>query len=472
MKFKNRLDVVLEEIVARWGIPGLAIGIVEGDEIIYTRSFGVQSLETRAPVTSESIFCLASIGKCLVASAVMQLVERGKIHLDTPLVHYLPYFKLNDERYPQITIRQLLSHTSGLPDIDEFEYAALVSSPEVDDGALERFVCGLSRMKLSHSPGECFMYSNLGYDVLGNLISKISGQTFEDYMGEHILIPSGMPDSTFLLSDVDWPRLAVPHVRTPGMIVNPIYPYHRADAPASFLHSTVVDMCHWAITCLKRGVVLGGRILTPASYEMMWTPAAKRGYPPLREDMGLGWNLGHFEGVSTVSHGGGGFGWTCLLALLPEKDRAAIILCNEESTAIGRLTQAVIRTMLELEPQAGRLSWMVPVCQALQTGGIQAAYACFVELKSRGSDEFSFDDYDLICLTYQLFGVGKIDLAIEVLNLNIHVFPESLDSYIYLANLYLRKGQHSLAKTVLAKALTIDPNSTEAADLLRKVRLN
>jgi CubicO group peptidase (beta-lactamase class C family) len=470
MMFENKLNDVLAEIVARWGIPGLAVGIVDDGEISYTRSFGVQSLETLVPVTSESIFCLQSIGKCFVSCAVMQLVEKGKIQLDAPLVQYLPYFKLGDARYPQITIRQILSHTSGMPDMDAFEYNDLVSHPEVDDGAAERYVRGLSSMKLVHAPGEKFLYSNIGYNVLGDLISKISGQTFEEYMKANILIPAGMPDSTFLLADVDRQRVAVSHLRTPEMTVSPIYPYHRADAPASFLHSTVVDMCQWAITCLDRGTHRGQRILTPASYEMMWTSAAKRGFPPLKEDYGLGWNLGHFEDLRTISHGGGGFGWTCSLVLLPEKRRAAIVLLNEESSAIYRVEGAVLRTILEQEPQVRSVSMMIPIGQAYHEGGIQTAYARYAELKGGGGDEYFFNDYELIGLLDQLLAVGKIDMAIEMLNLNIQAFPESVDTYTYLADLYFRKGQRSQAEELLKKALSIDPDSPEATLLLEKVR--
>lgn len=317
MLYKDKLDSVLEEIVTRWGIPGLGVGIVHKSEIVYAKGFGVQSLETRAPVTLDSIFCTASIAKCFTASAVVQLAEQGQLHLDAPIVQYLPYFKLDDERYRQITTRQMLSHTSGMPDMDESEYDELVAHPETDDGAAERYVRGLSRRKLAAAPGERFLYSNIACNVLGDLIAKISGQTFEACMKERILLPAGMPNSTFLLAEVDQHRLAVPHLRTPEMMVRPIYPYHRADAPASFLHSTVVDMCHWCITCLNRGIYNGRRILTPASYDAMWTPVAKWGFPPLYEDMGLGWTLGHFDGVKTVSHGGMGFGWTDFLTILP-----------------------------------------------------------------------------------------------------------------------------------------------------------
>jgi CubicO group peptidase (beta-lactamase class C family) len=434
-----KLDAVLEEIISRWGVPGLSVGIVQDGQIAYTRCFGVQSLDTRAPVTPDSIFCIASIAKCFVASAVMQLVEHGKIELDAPLAGYLPYFRLDDPRYKEMTIRQVLSHTAGMPDMDESEYDELVAHPEVDEGAPERYVRGLSNLKMVAAPGERFFYSNIAYNVLGDLIAKLSGQTFEDYMKEHILQPAGMPNSTFFYPEVSQDRLAVPHLRTPEMIVNPVYPYHRADAPASFLHTTVEEMCHWGITCLNRGSYLEQRLLSPASCDLMWTPVVDRGSPPFYESHGLGWVLGHLDGLKTVAHGGGGFGWTDFFFLLPEVNQAAVILVNEESSARSRFIRAVIHAMLGKEPVAGTVSWMIPIGKALQEGDIQAAYACYAQIKD--SPEYFFDEYELVTLVYQLMSVKKFDLAIEVLKLNLQVFPKSAETYRLLGNLYLQQGE-------------------------------
>ncbi len=463
----NKLDSALQTILARWGIPGLGVGIVEGDQIVFAKGYGVQSLDTCAPVTPDSIFCIASITKCFVATAVMQWVERGAVTLDAPLIRYLPYFKMDDPRCGQITLRQILSHTSGMPDMDAIEYDELVKHPETDDGAAERYVRALRSKKLVANPGERFSYSNIAYNVLGDVIAKISAQTFEAYMKEHVLLPAGMPGSTLLPADVDQSKLAIPHLRTPAMMVNPVYPYHRADAPASFLHTSVVDMCHWCMTCLNQGSYAGQSILGPDSYRLMWTPVVQRGYPPLYESAGLGWTLGHFEGVKTVSHGGGGFGWTCFLTLLPEKGRGAIILCNEESSAHSQVTDAVIHTMLDQEPAAGAVSWMVPVCQALQSGGIQAAYACYAEIKD--SQEYFFDSGELVTLVYQLIGVQKIDLAIQVLRLNLLAFPKHVGSYLLLARLYLKKDDHAQAQAVLQEAYAAAPNHPAVAELLAKV---
>lgn len=386
----------------------------------------------------------------------MQLVEQGAVELDAPVVRYLPYFKMDDERYRQITLRQILSHTSGMPDMDEFEYDELVKHPETDDGAAERYVRALSSRKLVANPGERFSYSNIAYNILGDLIAKISSKTFEAYLKEQVLLPAGMPGSALSPSDVDQNKLAAPHLRVPEMIVNPIMPYHRADAPASFLHTSVLDMCHWCMTCLNQGSYAGQKLLTPDSYRMMWTPVVQRGYPPLYESAGLGWTLGHVDGVKTVSHGGGGFGWTSFLILLPEKGRAAIILCNEESSAHSQVTDAVIHTMLDREPVPGAVSWMVPACQALVSGGIGAAYTCYSEIKD--SQEYIFDQDDLVTLVYQLISLNKIDLAIDVLRLNLLAFPKSVGSYLILAKLYMRKGDHAQAAAVLQEARALSPN--------------
>jgi CubicO group peptidase (beta-lactamase class C family) len=402
----------------------------------------------------------------------MQLAERGAIDLAAPIVQYLPYFRLNDDRYAQITIRQILSHTSGMPDMDEVEYDQLIRHPEEDEGAAERYVRQLSSRKMAAAPGERFLYSNIAYNVLGDLIAKVSGRSFEAYMQDQVLIPAGMPDSTFLPAEVPSDRLAMPHLRTPAMGVSPFTPYHRADSPASNLHTTLPELCHWGIISLNGGSDPGPRLLSPAGYEMMWTPVVDRGNPRpnFYEDMGLGWVLGHYHGTQTISHGGGGFGWTSFFFLLPERRGAAAILCNEESTARGRIIRAVAETMLDEKPEVGTVSWMVPICRALAEGGIQAAYALYDDIKAGGAEEYSLDEYDLISLSYQLVGAGKPDLALDVLELNLQAFPESAESYLERAKIHLQQGALAPARENLRQTLAIEPDSTVAAALSEQVR--
>ena len=118
-----RLDSVLtpyiDNIVTSYDLPGLALGVVNDNEIVYAKTFGYLNIETEEPVTLTSLFHMASVSKPFVATAIMQLVEQNKIHLDSTVVSYLPYFKLDDENYKYITIRQMLNHTSGMPDVQD-----------------------------------------------------------------------------------------------------------------------------------------------------------------------------------------------------------------------------------------------------------------------------------------------------------------------------------------------------------------
>lgn len=352
--------------------------------------------------------------------------------------------------------------------MDDSEYEEMVTHPEWDEGSAERYVRGLRDRKLRANPGERFLYSNIAYNVLGDMIAKVSGKSFETYMREQILTPAGMPDSSFLFADVPSHKLAVSHLRSPEMKVNPTYPYHRADAPASFLHSTIMDMCRWGITCLKRGSQPAQRLLSPASYDSMWTPVAQWGYarPSMYEEIGLGWTLGHYKNVRTISHGGMGFGWTDFLLILPEKNRAAAILCNEESFARTRTVHAVADTLIDQKPQANTVSWMVPISRALAEGGIQAAYARYEEIRSSGVDEYYINEEDLVNFAMQLVSAKKLDVAIDVLDLNIHVYPGYLDSYLERAKISLQEGETLQAEDSLLKALTIEPDNAAASRIL------
>jgi CubicO group peptidase (beta-lactamase class C family) len=477
MIYEEDLDAVLREIIVHWGIPGMAVGTVEDDEIVYAEGFGVQSLETQAPVTMESMFSVCSISKSFVATAVVQLAECGKIDLNAPIIQYLPYFRMDDERYPQITIRQMLSHTSGMPDMDDDEFEELLAQTDWDDGCAERYVINrLCNKKLLANPGERFNYSDFNFNVLADMIAKIAGQTFETYMQEQILIPAGMPHSTFLLKNIPPNLEAMPHFRTPETKPMPVHPYHRAAAPASFLHSTIPDMCQWAMTSLRRGSFGGKNILSPAGYDKMWTPVAEYGYPrpSVYEDYGLGWTLGHFQDVKTVGHGGGGCGWVAFLILIPEKNRAGVFFCNEFSMgARYRILYAIANTLVDQKPQANKVSWIVPISQALMEGGVQAAYARYDDIKVSGKEAYYFNNEDdLISLGTQLASANKLDLAIGVLELNISVHPEYTESYIKLAKIYLQKGDFAQAEKSLLKALSIEPENITVVGLLEIVHVH
>jgi hypothetical protein len=173
------------------------------------------------------------------------------------------------------------------------------------------------------------------------------------------------------------------------------------------------------------------------------------------EQMGLGWTLGHFKGEKTVCHGGAGFGSTSFLLILPEKNCAAVLFCNEESNACNSAVQAVADALIGQKPCPSSVSWMVPISHAMASGGILTAYTCYDEIKASGTDQYSFAASDLIDLSLQLMTARQLDLAIEVLGLNIYVYPEYAESYIRRAHLYTQKGDIAQAEEDLLSANSI-----------------
>lgn len=419
----EKLKSVLAEIQGTWGTPGIAVALMDGKET-FTHCQGVLRLDHPQVVTPDTIFCPASVSKVIAIAAVMQLAEQGRIGLDTPVACYLPDFRMADERYRQITARMLLSHTAGMPDESEADYNLLFASADADEEASQRYIQAQAEKELIAAPGERFYYSNIGYSLLGYLVSQVSGDSFEAYVQQNILAPCGMRDSTFLLAEVDPARLAMPHIRAPQLQVSPLYPYYRGDAPSSNLHTTLNDLCRFAKMCLNRGEMEGKHILQEESFEQMWSLHAHRG-GVLYRDMGLGWNLGCYQGADVVSHGGQGAGLSAFLVLLPARGQAAVLLINEESEVRQRYLYALLDALLGLEPQVGPVSWLAPVSRALAQGGLDAARDTARMLLRERPEGVEFDEGGLVRLGQQLIIVGKVKTAIEMFQLNLEAFPGS-----------------------------------------------
>jgi CubicO group peptidase (beta-lactamase class C family) len=325
----RELDREIERVFRESDAPGLAVGVVKDMELVYATGFGVMNLKTGEEVTPRTVFHMASITKPFVATAIVQLLEQKKLSLDDRIVEYLPYFEMEDERYATLTIRQFLTHSSGMPDVEDYCW----DKPEYDEGALERYVRSLTDQELLFEPGEKFTYSNMAFEVLGDLIAKVSGQSFADYVKEHILQPLDMNDSSILIGDVDPALLANGHVK--GWLgrtrVTDHYAYNRSHGPSSCLYSNVVDMSRWAIANMNRGELEGSRILDELSYELLWTPALE-GVRVSGDNrpvhVGLSWFLSEKAGNQIVSHGGRDTGYRANFVLYPDVGGAIVLLSN------------------------------------------------------------------------------------------------------------------------------------------------
>src|SRR5688572_3349558 len=188
------IDAYVEAQMKDIRLPGVALGIIRGDQIVYLKGYGVADPSGRA-VTPQTPFWLASLAKPVTALAVMQLVESGKVELDAPVQRYLPYFRLADEQAAAaLTVRHLLNHTSGISRATGDEKFPSQAS---FDWTPEQRVRELSDNAVTHPVGATFEYSNVNYAILGLIVETVSGQSFESYVQEHIFNPLEMSQSTY-----------------------------------------------------------------------------------------------------------------------------------------------------------------------------------------------------------------------------------------------------------------------------------
>ncbi|HMQ30344.1 MAG TPA: serine hydrolase [Chloroflexaceae bacterium] len=457
-----KLQPFAQGALAAFGLAGLAVGVVRAGRLVYAQGFGVRSLATGEPVTPRSLFHLASVSKPFVATAIVQLVERGRIGLDEPVRTYLPYFRLRDPRHKAITVRRLLTHTSGMPDEVEPRWHA----PEDDDGALERYVRGLADRELRFEPGERYAYSNIAFEVLGDVVAKVAGQTFEDYVKAHILDPLAMGHSTFLRREVA-PALAVtPHFGMPMVVLEGAYPYHRAHGPSSTLHSSVEEMSHWLIANMARGRFGGGQILRPESYDLLWHPYVRTGEEIWTEALGLSWQFGTYRGRQVIHHSGSDPGFSSELVILPEADAAVVVFVNANTAATGIVTDATLDILLGLDPEPPRPPITVPLGAALAASGPEAAGELYRRLQATEPDRYDASPSRFLQATWGAVELHRLDAVMPLVRLWVALQPDAALAHEVLGWAQLIRGEREAAAENLRRALDLDPAGEHARGLL------
>src|SRR5262245_10791541 len=465
-RFKKQLEPIIEQVMEQRNLPGFAIAIVEDRKVVYAAGFGVRNLEKKnEKVTPQSLFHMASITKPFVATSVMQLVEKGKVDLDAPVVKYLPYFRVSDERAATITVRQMLSHISGMPDVRDYEW----DKPQYDDGALERYVRSLGNQSLIAAPGTRFRYSNMAYEVLGDLIAKVSGMSFEDYVRTNILEPLGMKSSTLLVKQANPSLLASPHIMDDSYetAVSKVFPYNRMHSPSSTLYSNVLDMTRWAIANMNRGELDGKRILKDSTYDLMWKPAGEQW-----QQIGISWFLGKYKEHRTISHSGGDTGFVSNLVMIPDRSIAIVMMSNYDRAPLRPLTNAALDVALGLKPEPVVLKPRIAkaLYKIITNEGIDAAVEKYHDLKKNQPKAYDFQEGELNDLGYNLVRQKKLKEATKILQLNVSAYPESSNVYDSLGEAYMLNGDKVLAIENYEKSLKLNPGNTNAVEKLKLLR--
>lgn len=304
-------------------IPGLALAVVRDGKIVKAHGYGLANVELDVPVKPETIFQTGSVGKQFTATAVMMLVEDGKIRLDDPIGKYLSGVPAT---WKNITVRNLLTHTSGIHDYETESLtkkdAAFVNlrNDYTEDDLFKKF----SGLPLDFPPGSQWRYSNSGYVILGILIHKVTGQFYGDVLQERIFRPLGMT-STRIISEADIiPNRAAGYRLVNGEIKNQewVSPTLNTTADGA-LYTDVVDMAKWDAALYTE------KVLKKASLDQMWTPV--RLNDGNTAEYGFGWDITSVNGHRLIEHGGAWQGFTTQISRYADDRFTVIVLTNLDS---------------------------------------------------------------------------------------------------------------------------------------------
>ncbi|MBK5305060.1 MAG: beta-lactamase family protein [Frankiaceae bacterium] len=314
----------LAALADKHGVVGASLAIQHGAQVV-TAATGVLNLATGHPVTPDTLFQVGSITKVWTATLVMQLVDDGLLDLDGPVVSYLPDFRVADAEVARtLTIRQLLTHTSGI-DGDFF--------PDFGrgDDALPRYVEAMASLRQVHPPGAIMSYTNSGFVLLGHLVARLRGTTWEAALRERLLTPLGIPHAGTFAEEALLQATATGHLydATTGVTVTPVWAGHRSVGPSGALFAKATDLLAFAQLHLSGGVSKDGvRLLSEESVAAMQHPEidVKTGRPGTSQ--GLGWALETWGGQRVFGHGGQTTGNLADLVVLPDAGLAISITTN------------------------------------------------------------------------------------------------------------------------------------------------
>ena len=327
----SSLDRYIESTMQNWKAPGVAVGIVQGSAPVYLKGFGVRSIQTRQPVTPDTLFDIGSCTKAFTSASIAMLIDEGRMNWDDKVNQSIPFFHLYDtEADEHVTLRDLLTHRSGLPGADLLWYGAPISREEIVRRAAYIHPDAGFRTR--------FQYQNVMYITLGVAVAQVSGGSWDDFVKQRIFAPLGMTESDTSSIDAQRsPDYATPHVLRKETVE--AIPWKNIDnaGPAGSINSSVRDMAKWIALQLNDGVFDGKRLISSKNMQEMHRPQIV--IPPggitteffpdsMQLTYGLGWFIQDYRGHQLILHPGDIDGFEALTVLIPEIHAGYEVLVN------------------------------------------------------------------------------------------------------------------------------------------------
>jgi CubicO group peptidase (beta-lactamase class C family) len=331
----DALSALIKTRMEQHGVPGVAMGVfVDGKSFI--EGFGITNVEDSLPVTSHTVFPIASISKTFAATAALRLVEQGKLDLKAPVRKYLPDFRVRDERVSnEVTMWHLLTHTGG--------WEGQVSGPDRGEDTLRNFVGSIADLMQVAPPEAAWSYNNAGFSIAGRVIEVITGQSINRAIRELVFQPLALDHAGTTAGDFIVQRFAAGHTRRDSTTT-----LNRPFSPATSVTAGGIGLCiedllRYGVFHLTDGRMQKPSLLTPASLQLLRTPQVAK--QSTDDHIGIGWHLRTVGGLQTASHGGTLSGHILLLEIVPERNFAIAILTNANTG--WRVIQDVEREALK-----------------------------------------------------------------------------------------------------------------------------
>jgi CubicO group peptidase (beta-lactamase class C family) len=346
------LDNWLEAQREAWGVTGMAVALIRDGVVVHRKGYGRRSVESDAPVTVDTLFRAGSTTKAFGAASIATLVDEGALDWERPIRAWLPDFVApGGPAHQDWTLRDLLSHRTGLPRHDLLWYGnAVMSRAEM--------AARLRHLPVTRPPRARYQYNNLAYALAGHVAEVVTGQSWEALARARLLGPLGMTRANLFVAEMMRdPDHALGHAGELGGPARAVALRHDALlGPAGALNVSIADFARWARMQLGRGEIDGRRVVSTASVAAMWEPLILTAGTPREPEFdrafyGMGWRLDSWRGQARVAHGGDLNGFTSRVTLLPQAGIAVVVLCNHGGHPLpNAITPDLLDRLLGLPP--------------------------------------------------------------------------------------------------------------------------
>ncbi|MBA3570951.1 MAG: serine hydrolase, partial [Pyrinomonadaceae bacterium] len=432
--------------------------VAENGKVIYKKGLGLAQMEWNIPNTLDTRFRLGSITKQFTAALILQLVEQGKVKLDGRVSDYLPAYRKDIGE--KVTVHQLLNHTSGIPSYTSLP--GFFNDVSRNPFTVDDFVKKYASNDLEFEPGSKFSYNNSGYFLLGAIVEKVTGQTYEKALKERILDPLGMKNTGYDRHGTLIEKRASGYQKTPDGYTNAPYLDMSLPYAAGAMYSTVEDLYLWD------QALYTDRVLSAATKELM--------YKPNLDDYAYGWVITRAklgtgtESVPKIKHGGGINGFnTVIVRFLAQKHLIVLLDNTSQGRSLEQLERELTNILYNQPYNLPKMSVAEVLFKTIGENGIEAGLAQYRDLKTRQANVYDFSEPELNRLGYQLLEAKKLKEAVEIFKLNVEAYPQGFNTYDSLGEAYMISGNTELAILNYKKSLELNSQNTGATEMLKRL---